>query len=92
MSPMRVFVHRLFAFRPHKPRHPLLRLAAGLLGVALLALLVVFGLFIGIGMLLFAAVRRMFGSRPATAPAQPERVIEGEYSVVNKSPQLLHPH
>jgi len=89
---MRVFVHRLFAFRPHKPRHPLLRLAAGLLGLVLLSLLVVFGLFIGIGMLLFAAVRRIFRPPPARPQASPEMVIEGEYSVVREPRRVLNPH
>ncbi|MFT3805704.1 hypothetical protein [Arenimonas sp.] len=82
-------MHRLFAFRPHKPRNPLLRLGLGLLGVALLALFIVFGLFIGLGMLLFAAVRRLM--RPhapaAAAPVDPS-VIEGEYQVVRKQPSL----
>ena len=87
---MRLFVHRIFAFRPHKPRHPLVKLAAGLLGVALLALLVVFGLFIGIGMLLFATVRRIMRPQPARPQAGPEMVIEGEYSVVRQSQHLLN--
>lgn len=83
---MPIFVHRFFSFTPSKPRHPLLKLALGLVGLVLLALLVVFGLFIGLGMLLFAAVRRM--SRPAqvTAPASKlEGVIDGEFSVIDKN-------
>ena len=84
MAPrMQVFIHRLFAARPHKPRNPLLKLAFGLIGVALLAVLLVFGLFAGLGMLLFAAVRRM--TRPAPAPvAADPHVIEGEYAVVGR--------
>ena len=86
MSSMPIFVHRFFSFTPSKPRHPLLRLVLGLLGVMLLALLVVFGLFIGLGMLLFAAVRRMLRPAPAaTAPEQVEGVIDGEFSVVDKN-------
>ena len=85
---MPVFMYRLFRMRPSKPRNPLLRLACGLVGVALLALLVVFGLFIGLGMLLFAAVRRMM--RPA--PARIEGTIEGEYRVVEKHQPSLHLH
>ena len=42
---MQIFMHRVFAYRPHKPRNPLLRLGLGLLGVALLGLFIVFGLF-----------------------------------------------
>lgn len=82
---MPIFMHRFFAYRPHKPRNPLLRLGLGLLGLAVLALLVVFGLFIGLGMLLFAAVRRLMRPRAAVAatPVDPS-VIDGEYQVVRK--------
>lgn len=83
---MQIFMHRVFAYRPHKPRNPLLRLGLGLLGVAVLGLLIVFGLFIGLGMLLFAAVRRLMRPRDTAAatPADPS-VIEGEYQVVRKA-------
>ena len=86
---MPIFVHRIFSYTPSKPRHPLLRLLLGLLGLVLLALLVVFGLFIGLGMLLFAAARRMFRTAPVAAPDKLEGVIDGEYSVVKKSPATL---
>ena len=79
-------------FRPHKPRHPLLRVATGLLGLVVLALLLVFGLFIGVGMLLFSAVRHISRPRPARPQASPEMVIEGEYSVVRKPQHVLHLH
>ena len=81
---MPIFVHRFFTYTPSKPRHPLLRLVLGLLGLVLLAVLVVVGLFVGLGMLMFAAVRRML-RRDAAAPAVAENVIDGEYSVVSKS-------
>ena len=77
---MPFFVHRIFTYQPSKPRHPLLRLVLGLLGLVVLAVLVVVGLFVGLGMLLFAAVRRML--RPAPAAAAQPNVIEGEYAVV----------
>jgi len=80
---MTVFMHRLFRMRPCKPRNPLLRVACGLIGVALLAVLVVVGLFVGLGMLMFAAVRRML--RKPAASAANERVLDGEYSVVQPS-------
>ena len=83
MTPMPIFVHRFFTYTPSKPRHPLLRLALGLVGLVVLAFLVVAGLFVGLGMLMFAAVRRMVRGKPvAAAPQQVEGVIEGEYSVV----------
>ena len=85
---MPIFVHRIFTYSPSKPRHPLLRLVLGLLGVVVLAVLVVVGLFVGAGMLLFAAVRRMLRS-PAKAEARVESVIDGEYSVVHKRPATL---
>jgi hypothetical protein len=78
---MQVFMHRLYRMRPCKPRNPLLRIACGVIGVALLAVLVVLGLFVGVGMLTFAALRRMLRPRPAV-PMPPEHVLEGEYSVV----------
>lgn len=89
MSNMPIFVHRIFTFTPSKPRHPLLRLVLGLLGVALLAVLVVGGLFVGLGMLMFAAVRRMLRAPDAAAPARVEAVIDGEFSVIEKSRATL---
>ena len=86
---MPIFVHRLFSFTPSKPRHPLLRIAFGLLGLVLLALLVVFGLFIGLGMLLFAAARRMLRRAPVAAPARVEGAIDGEFSVIDKNQASL---
>jgi hypothetical protein len=85
---MQVFLHRLYRMRPCKPRNPLLRVACGLIGVALLMVLVVFGLFVGLGMLMFAAVRRML--RPASPT--PEHVLEGEYSVVTPSRVSMPTH
>ena len=87
---MPFFVHRIFTYQPSKPRHPLLRLVFGLLGLVLLAVLVVVGLFVGLGMLLFAAFRRMLRAPAAPAPRKVEEsVIEGEYSVVEKRPATL---
>ena len=82
---MPLFVHRIFHYAPSKPRHPLMRLLIGALGLVLLAVLVVGGLFVGMGMLLFAATRRMLRG-PVQAPRAEtiERVIDGEYSVISK--------
>ena len=63
-------LHGLFA-APRKPRMPLLRVALGLVGLALLAVLVFFGVFIGAAMLAgewpgaCCAGRRRAGRRPA---------------------------
>lgn len=86
---MPFFFHRVFSYRPHKPRNPWLKLLLGLVGVLLLGVLVVFGLAIGLVMLLFAAARRLFRPRaPAAEVASPE-VIEGEYTVLRKTPERL---
>ena len=71
-----------FEFR--KPRNPLLRVACGVLGVALLALLVVFGLFVGLAMLAAAAIWRLATALRRPAPRRDEGVIEGDYTVVEK--------
>lgn len=85
---MTFLFQRFFSYCPSKPRSPLLRVLVGLLGLAVLVLLVAFGLVIGLGMLLFAAVRRLL--RPAAAPSRAsEGVIEGEFVHVQKSPGRL---
>lgn len=83
---------------PRKPRHPLVRLMMGLLGVAVLALLVVFGLFVGAAMLAVTAGWRIWSrlsgpdAAPAMArPAEPG-VIEGEYAIVRKPRDPLAQH
>ena len=75
------------AFAPRKPRHPLLRLVLGLVGVGLLCLLLVFGLFVGVAMLAGGLLFRALRQR--RKPAEPiagdgGRVVEGEYRVVRK--------
>ena len=82
---MPIFVHRFFTYTPSKPRHPLLRLVLGLLGLVVLAGLVVVGLFVGLGMLMFAATRRMLRkSAPATPVAANGHVIDAQYTVVEQ--------
>jgi hypothetical protein len=85
---MPIFVHRIFTYSPSKPRHPLLRLVLGLLGVVVLAALVGVGLYVGLGMLMFAALRRMLRA-PAQAAPQVDSVIDGAYSVVDTRPATL---
>jgi hypothetical protein len=82
---MPIFMHRVFSYCPSKPRSPLMRLLFGLLGLLLLAFLLVFGIFIGAAMLLFAASRRLLASRKrSSADAQPDNVLDAEYRVVEK--------
>lgn len=72
-------------FAPRKPRHPLLKLAFGLVGVALLAVLVVIGLFVGVAMLLGGALLRLLRLRGQPVARRADaRVVEGEYRVVGK--------
>ena len=79
---MPVFIHRVFTYSPSKPRDPLMRLLVGLLGMVLMLVLVVVGLFVGLGMLVFAAVRRLFRTSPRQAATS--EALDGEYTVVEK--------
>jgi hypothetical protein len=77
------------AFAPRKPRHPLGRLAMGLLGLGVLALLVFFSVFVGIAMLTVGLVYRLLRpSKPGltSSTASPRaRVVDGEYRIVAKT-------
>ena len=75
---------RFFSYCPSKPRSPLLKLLVGVLGLALLLVLVAVGLVVGLGMLLFAAVRRLVRSQAAKSRAA-SGVIEGEFVEVRKT-------
>lgn len=74
------FFARLHRLRPTRPRHPLLRVGLALVGLVVLAVLLVFGVFIGLGMLAFSAARRL--RRRGTGPAPEARVLDAEYRVV----------
>lgn len=71
------------AFAPRKPRHPLLRLAFGLIGLSLLLVLVFFSVFVGIAMLAVGVVYRLWKQRGKPI-ARDVRVVEGEFRVVGK--------
>ncbi|GAB2496955.1 hypothetical protein [Arenimonas alkanexedens] len=75
---------RIFSYCPSKPRNPLLRLLVGVLGLALLLVLVAVGLVVGLGMLLFAAVRRLMRAHAAAPSRAQSGVIEGEFVEVRK--------
>ncbi len=88
---MPIFMHRVFSYCPSKPRSPLMRLLFGLMGLLLLAFLLVFGIFIGAAMLLFAATRRLLASRKsAVAVNQTNDVIDAEFHVVSKNPVSIN--
>lgn len=80
-------------FAPRKPRHPLLRLVFGVIGVALLALLLVVGLFAGAAMLASGLLLRLLRQRGKPMAARDRvadgHVVEGVYRVVDKDAQPL---
>ena len=73
------------AFAPRKPRHPLVRVALGVLGVALLVVLVFFSVFVGVAMLAAGLLLRLWRQRgkPLARGAE-RRVVDAEYRVVGK--------
>lgn len=71
-------------FTPRKPRNPLLRVALGLVGVALLCVLLVIGLFVGVGMLAFGLLRGAL--RPRVGKPR-DTTLDAEYRVVSKPGQ-----
>lgn len=77
-------------FAPRKPRHPLLRLAVGMLGLLLLAALLVVGVVVGTAMLALGLLRRVLGGSARPQP-RPGNVVDAEYRVVDKPAHTL-PH
>lgn len=80
--------HRLHALlTPRKPRNPLLRVALGLLGLAVLALLVFVSVFVGAAMIAAGLVLRLWQSRgkPMARDRTPARVVDAEYRVIGRS-------
>ena len=68
-----------------------MRLLFGLLGLVLIVFLLVFGIFIGAAMLLFAATRRLLASRkPTSAINQTSDAIDAEFHVVEKKPTSIN--
>nr|WP_295382111.1 hypothetical protein [Pseudoxanthomonas sp.] len=72
------------AFAPRKPRHPLLRLAIGLLGLGVLCVLVFFSVFVGAAMIAAGLLYKLFKQRGKPITRGRDRVVEGEYQVVRK--------
>lgn len=74
-------------FAPRKPRNPLVRIALGVLGLAILALLVVVGVFVGAAMILGGLAWKLLAARRnrAVQKADPN-VVDAEYRVVPKAP------
>jgi hypothetical protein len=76
------------AFAPRKPRNALLRVLLGLVGVALLVVLLAVGLVVGTLMLTFTMLRRLAGGS-RQAGAKDRNVVDAEYRVVRKNGQPL---
>lgn len=76
-------LHAMFA--PRKPRHPLMRALAGLVGIAVLALLVIAGLFVGAAMVAAGLLLRLWKQRgkPLARERQAD-VVDAEYRVIDK--------
>lgn len=76
------------AFAARKPRNPLLRVTLGLVGLALLALLLVFGAIVGAVMLAVGVLYRLW-TRPGKPIAgrvrRDRRIVDGEYTVLGKT-------
>lgn len=74
------------SFAPRKPRHRVLRVALGLVGVALLALLVMFGLFVGAAMIALGVAYKLWKQRgkPIAGKVGARRdALDGQYRVVD---------
>ena len=71
------------AFEPRKPRHRLLRFALGMVGLALLAMLVMFGVVVGATMLVVGLGYKLLVRR-AKPIARDPRIVDAEYRVVAK--------
>ncbi len=67
---------------PRKPRHRVLRVALGVAGVLLLAVLVVVGIAVGAVMLVLGLGYRLLNpKRPASRSS---RIVDAEYRVVSR--------
>lgn len=71
------------AFAPRKPRHPLVRVALGLLGVAVLLVLVFASVFVGVAMLAAGVLLRLWKQRGKPV-ARDRSIVDAEFRVVGK--------
>ena len=72
-------------FAPRKPRHPLVRVAVGLLGVAVLAVMVFVGVFVGAAMILAGLAWKLLAQRKNVGRSDAgNTVVEGQYRIVRK--------
>ncbi|QDI02498.1 MULTISPECIES: hypothetical protein [Xanthomonas translucens group] len=71
-------------FAPRKPRHPLVKLAVGSLGLAILAGLVFVSVFVGAAMILGGIAMKLLSQRGKRPSAARQHVVDGEYRVLRK--------
>ena len=69
---------------PRRPRHPLLRLALGVVGLAMLIGLLLLSVFVGLAMLAGGMLWRLWKQRGKPIAARRGHAIEGEYRNVGK--------
>ena len=77
-------------FAPRKPRHPLVRVAVGLLGVAILGVMVFVGVFVGAAMIMAGLAWKLLAQRKTPARGVDANVEEGVYRVVRKPAWPTH--
>ncbi len=66
-------------------RNVFLRVLMGLLGIAVLAVLVFFSVFVGAAMIATGLLARLWKQRGRTPRPQARRVVDAEYRVVGKA-------
>lgn len=70
---------------PRRPRHPLLRVALGVVGVAMLVGLLLISVFVGLAMLAGGMLWRLWKQRGKPVAAPRRSAIDGEFRTVGKA-------
>ena len=70
---------------PRRPRHPLLRVAVGIVGLALLVGLLFVSVLVGLVMLAGGMLWRLWKQRGKPVAASRGRAIDGEFRAVRKA-------
>lgn len=71
---------------PRRPRHPMLRIALGMLGVAVLLALLFISVFVGVAMLAAGVLLRLWKQRgKPIARTSRANSIDGDYRIVGKA-------